>query len=137
MSSKPLPTQSLLELIDLFEQSGQPILDGDGQRLHGVPGWSAFGRTSLTAKQLEHWADCVGYSGSYPAPLGDDRVHVDLAEDDQPDRYRYRCPETFRWKFVPASEVAVFSVRPPAILNVVCDLLGIAQVRYCHCAPMK
>jgi hypothetical protein len=25
MSSKPLPTQSLLELIDLFEQSGQPI----------------------------------------------------------------------------------------------------------------
>ena len=127
MSSKPLPTQSLLELIDLFEQSGQPILDGDGQRLHGVPGWSAFGRTSLSAKQLEHWADCVGYSGSYPAPLGDDRVHVDLAEDDQPDRYRYRCPETFRWKFVPAAEVAVFSVRPPAILNVVSDLLGIAQ----------
>ena len=74
MSSKPLPTQSLLELIDLFEQSGQPILDGDGQRLHGVPGSSTFGRTSLTAKQLEHWADCVGYSGSYPAPLGDDRV---------------------------------------------------------------
>lgn len=65
MSSKPLPTQSLLELIDLFEQSGQPILDGDGQRLHGVPGWSAFGRTSLTAKQFEHWADCVGYAGSY------------------------------------------------------------------------
>jgi len=58
---------------------------------------------ALSAKQLEHWADCVGYSGSYPAPLGDDRVHVDLAEDDQPDRYRYRCPETFRWKFVPAA----------------------------------
>ncbi|WP_290436784.1 hypothetical protein, partial [Aeromonas caviae] len=116
-----------LELIDLFEQSGQPILDGDGQRLHGVPGWSAFGRTSLTAKEFEHWADCVGYAGSYPAPLGDDRVHVDLEEDDQPDRYRYRCPETFRWKFVPAAEIAVFSVRPPAILNVVCDLLGIAQ----------
>jgi len=83
MSSKPLPTQSLLELIDLFEQSGQTILDGDGQRLHGVPGWSAFGRTSLTAKQLEHWADCVGYSGRCPEPRGEDRVYVDLAEDDQ------------------------------------------------------
>ena len=31
MSSKPLPTQSLLDLIDLFEKSGQPIADGDGQ----------------------------------------------------------------------------------------------------------
>ena len=31
MSLKPLPTQSLLDLIDLFEQSGQPIADGDGE----------------------------------------------------------------------------------------------------------
>ena len=103
MSSKPLPTKSLLELIDLFEQSGQPIADGDGQRLRGVPAWSVLGQTSLTPKQLEQWADCVGYAGTYPAPLDDDRVHVDLMEDDQPDRYRYRCPETFRWKFVPAA----------------------------------
>jgi len=51
MSSKPLPTQSLLDLIDLFEQSGQPIADGDGQRLRGVPGWSFLGRTSLTPKR--------------------------------------------------------------------------------------
>lgn len=127
MSSKPLPTQSLLELIDLFEQSGQPIADGDGQRLRGVPGWSVLGQTSLTPKQLEQWTDCVGYAGSYPAPLDDDRVHVDLTEDDQLDRYRYRCPETFRWKFVPAAEIAVYSVRPAPILNVVADLLGIAQ----------
>ena len=35
MSTKPLPTQSLLDLIDLFERSGQPIADGDGQRLRG------------------------------------------------------------------------------------------------------
>src|SRR3990167_5448179 len=87
MSLKPLPTQSLLDLIDLFEQSGQPIVGGDGQRLYGVPGWSVLGQTSLTAKQLEQWADCVGYAGSYPAPLDDDRVHVDLTEDDQADRY--------------------------------------------------
>ena len=127
MSSKPLSTLSLLDLIDLFERSGQPIAGGDGQRLRGVPGWTVLGQTSLTAKQLERWADCVGYAGSYPAPLDDDRVHVDLTEDDQADRYRYRCPETFRWKLVPAAEVAVYSVRPAAILNTIADLLGIAQ----------
>lgn len=127
MSSKPLQTQSLLDLIDLFERSGQPIADGDGQRLHGVPGWEVFGRTSLTPKLLEQWTDCVGYAGSYPASLDDDLVQVDLTEDDQADRYRYRCPETFRWKFVPAAEVAVYSVRPAAILSTIADLLGIAQ----------
>ena len=128
MSSKLLSTPSLLELIDLFERSGQPIADSDGQRLRGVPGWSVFKRTSLTPRQLEQWADCVGYSGSYPAPLGDDLVYVDLTEDDDPDQYRYRCPETFRWRFVPASEVAVFSIRASAILNVIADLLDIAGV---------
>lgn len=127
MSSKPLPTQSLLELIDLFEQSGQPIADGDGLRLRGVPGWSVLGRTSLTPKLLEQWTDCVGYAGSYPASLDDDLVQVDLTEDDQADRYRYRCPKTFRWKSVPAAEVAVYSVRPGAILSTIADLLGIAQ----------
>ena len=127
MSTKPLPTQSLLDLIDLFEQSGQPIADGDGQRLRGVPGWSVLGRTSLTPKLLEQWTDCVGYAGSYPASLDDDLVQVDLTEDDQADRYRYRCPETFRWRFVPAAEIAVYSVRAAAILSTIADLLGIAQ----------
>ena len=127
MSSKPLQTQSLLDLIDLLERSGQPIADGDGQRLRGVPGWSVLGRTSLTPKLLEQWTDCVGYAGSYPASLDDDLVQVDLTEDDHADRYRYRCPETFRWKFVPAAEVAVYSVRPAAILSTIADLLGIAQ----------
>ena len=50
-----------------------------------------------------------------------------LTEDDQADRYRYRCPETFRWKSVPAAEVAIYSVRPAAILSTIADLLGIAQ----------
>ncbi|PXF30044.1 hypothetical protein WH50_17475 [Pokkaliibacter plantistimulans] len=127
MSSKPLQTQSLLDLIDLFERSGQPIADGDGQRLRGVPGWKVLGRTSLTQKLLEQWTDCVGYAGSYPASLDDDLIQVDLTEDDQADRYRYRCPETFRWKFVPAAEVAVYSVRPAGILSAIADLLGIAQ----------
>jgi len=127
MSSKPLQTQSLLDLIDLFERSGQPIADGDGQRLRGVPGWKVLGRTSLTPKLMEQWTDCVGYAGSYPASLDDDLVQVDLTEDDQADRYRYRCPATFRWKFVPAAEVAVYSVRPAAILSAIADLLGIAQ----------
>ena len=35
MSLKPLPTQSLLDLIDLFEQSGQPVPLLDGVRRVG------------------------------------------------------------------------------------------------------
>lgn len=48
MPSKPLLTSSLLELIDLFEQSGQPIVDGDGQRLHGIPGWKLSRKVALS-----------------------------------------------------------------------------------------
>lgn len=127
MPSTPLSTRSLLELIDLFEQSNQSIADGAGQRLHGVPGWDLSRRTHLSVRDLAAWTECVGYVGCYPAPCGDDRIPVDLAEDDDPVRFRYRCPETFRLKYVDAREAAVYAVRPGTFLGVVADLLDIPQ----------
>ena len=125
MPAKPLSTPSLLELLDLFERSSQSLTDAEGQRLRGVPGWDIFHRTSLSARELAEWTECVGYSGCFPAPCGDERVPVELQEDSDPTRYRYRCPETFRRKSVAASEVAVYAVRAPKLLHVVADLLDI------------
>jgi len=125
LSSKPLSTKSLLELTDLFERSRQSLADIDGQRISGVPGWDVARMTSLAPDAMEGWVDCVGYAGSFPAPCGDERVSVDLEEDDDPTRYRYRCPETFRLKYVAATEAAVYAVRPATYLSAVADLLAI------------
>ena len=127
MPSKPLSTPSLLELLDLFERSSQSLTDAEGQRLRGVPGWDLFPRTSLSARELAEWTECVGYSGCFPAPCGDERVPVELQEDSDPTRYRYRCPETFRKKYVAATEVAVYAVHVPMLLHVVADLVDVPQ----------
>lgn len=129
MSSKPLSTQSLLELIDLFEQSGQPIADGDGQRLFGVPGWALVGRTPWSGHDLSAWSERVGYAGSYPAPCGDEHVMVEIDEDTDPNRYRYRCPATFRIKYVCAELVGVHAVGDAKLLNYLADLLGVPQAQ--------
>ncbi len=127
MPQKKLSTSSLLDLVDLFEQSSQSTVDAEGQRLYGVPGWVLSGISTLSGKQLEAWTDCVGYSAFFPAPCGEDRVAVEVTEDDDPDRYRYRCPETFRKKYVSSATVAVRSVCVPQFLNCVADLLEIPQ----------
>jgi len=127
MPSKPLSTPSLLELLDLFERSSQPLTDAEGQRLRGVPGWDLFHRTSLSTRELAEWTECVGYSGCFPAPCGDERVPVELLEDSDPTRYRYRCPETFRRKYVAATDVAVYAVHVPMLLQFVSDLLDVPQ----------
>ena len=127
MSQKKLSTRSLLDLVDLFEQSSQSTVNADGQRLYGVPGWVLSGISSLSDKQLEAWTDCVGYSTFFPAPCGEDRVAVEINEDDDPDRYSYRCPETFRKKYISAATVAVRSVRATDFLNYLADLLEIPQ----------
>ena len=127
MALRPLSTLLLLELLELFEQSSQPIGDAEGQRLHGVPGSHMVDRTSLTADEISAWTERVGYVGSYPADFGDECVPVDLQEDDAPDRYWYRCPETFRKKYVSAANAAVYAVFAPKILNHIADLLGIPQ----------
>ena len=131
MALQPLSTCLLLELLDLFEQSGQPIGDAEGQRLYGVPGSHMFGRTSLSAEDMSAWMERIGYVGSYPAYIGDECVAVDLQEDDDPDRYWYRCPETFRKKYVSAAYAAVYTVSAPKLLNQICDLMQIAKLLRC------
>jgi hypothetical protein len=127
MSSKTLSTQSLLDLIGLFERSNQSIADADGQRLRGMPGWDVLKRTSLSQSDLSAWTECVGYAGHFPAPCGDERVPVELQEDEDPGRYSYRCPETFRLKYVSVADVAIHSVKSARLLHVVADLLEIPQ----------
>lgn len=128
MSSLPLSTRSLLELVDLFERSSHSITDMEGRHLHGVPGWDIFGKTSLSAIKLKAWTHCIGYAEYYPVPCGDELVPADLEEDEDPGRYRYRCPETFRLKHVEASMVAVYAIDPAKLLEQMADLLEIAQV---------
>lgn len=127
MSLPSLSTQSLLDLTGLFEQSRQSVSGGDGQRLRGVLGWDISRTTSLSASQLSAWAECIGYAGHYPAIRDDEPVVVELEEDDDPSRYRYRCPQTFRWKYVAAIEAAVYCVQSVKFLNLVAGLLAIPQ----------
>ncbi|MFW6098578.1 hypothetical protein [uncultured Ralstonia sp.] len=127
MSPKSLSTRSLLDLLDLFERSADAIADGDGQRLHGVPGWDLSRRATLSDRDLAQWTERIGYAGCYPAPRGDESVPVEIEEDDDPGRYRYRCPETFRTKYVSADLVAVHAITDTKLLNYLADLLGIPQ----------
>lgn len=127
MSLKTLSTQLLLDLIGLFERSDQSFAGADGQRLRGVPGWDVLGQTSLSQSDLSAWTECVGCAGHFPAPCGDERVPVELQEDDNPSRYSYRCPETFLLKYVSAADVAIHSVKSAKLLHVVADLLEIPQ----------
>ena len=129
MSQKNLKTPSLLELIELFERSSHAIIDGTGQRLHGVPGLDLARRVALTERELAAWTERIGYAGSYPAVRGDEYIPVDLNEDDDPGRYSYRCPETFRTKYIPADSVAVHAVSEAKFLNHLADLLGIPQAQ--------
>jgi hypothetical protein len=125
MSTKSLSTRSLLELTDLFERSIHAVADGQGQRLRGVPAWDLSGRVALSNRDLAAWTEHIGFSGSYLAASGDARVPVDIEEDDDLGRYRYRCPETFRTKYVAAELVSVHAVRDAKLLNYLADLLAI------------
>ncbi|KGG93017.1 hypothetical protein P245_10645 [Comamonas thiooxydans] len=127
MAQTSLSTRSLLELVDLFERAIHAVVDGTGQRLRGVPGWEMSRRVALSDRDLAAWTERIGFAGSYPAAHGDERVPVDIEEDDDPGRYRYRCPETFRTKYVSADLVAVHAVMDTKLLNYLADLLGIPQ----------
>lgn len=118
---------SLLKLIDWFEQSNQSITDAEGHQVRGVPGWALFAGTSLAPEDASAWTESTGYAGMYPAPCGDDRVAVALEEDEDPGRYRYRCPETFRIKYVMAVDIAVYCVKSSKFLNQIATLLDIPQ----------
>ena len=129
MSQTTLSTRSLLELLVLFNQSNNTTLDSDGNRLHGIPGWWMCDKTDLAPNTLHAWATRVGYAGGIDVPCADDRIFVDIHETDDPSSYEYRCPETFCRKRVSADHVAVFDVNSTKLLNVLADLLNIAQVK--------
>lgn len=129
MSKKTLTTRSLLELIDIFERSIHAVADGHGQRLLGMPGWDLSRRVALSERDLAAWTERIGFVGTYLATSGDECVPVDIEEDADPGRYRYRCPETFRTKYVSADLVAVRAVDAVKLLTYLADLLGIPQVQ--------
>ena len=120
-----LTPPSLLELATLFERSGLGITSTEGEWLHGIPRWDMQRIASVIAKEIEPWLDCVGYAGEIRVDRGDDWVEVDLQESNEPGMYHYRCPETFRIKPIPASEVAVFAVNPGRFLHRIAELLAI------------
>ena len=127
MRPQALSTQRLLELLDLFERSDQSVTDAYGQVLRGVPGWELFGRVSIEPEELSSWTERTGYAGMYPALRDDERVAVELHDDDDDSlRSWYRCPQTFRKKYVVARDAGVYVVSPEKLLNLVADLLGIA-----------
>jgi hypothetical protein len=110
--------------MDLFRRS-EPLSGGDGQRLQGVPAWEILGRMTLSPAEIRRWTTCVGYSDCYPVAFGDERVFVDLEEDDDPAWYAYQCPETFRWNKVAAEQVAIHEVRTEVLLAILAELLRI------------
>lgn len=125
---RALSTQLLLDLIKLFEQSVQQVVDEDGQVLTGDPGWKLRQYETLNVEQISEWCDCIGYAGYYPAPCGNEHCGVDVFPDDESDNYLYRCPETFRLRSIEPAEIAIYSPREKLFLNAVADLLDIPMV---------
>jgi hypothetical protein len=118
-------TPSLLELSNLFERSRIGITSTEGEYLRGIPRWEMQRLPPVLAKKIQPWLDCIGYARQILVDRGDDRVEVDLMETDERDIYQYRCPETFRMKLIPASEVAVHAVNPGRFLHHIAELLAI------------
>lgn len=127
MLQKDLKTRSLLELVKLFEDSSNAVTGIAGQRLHGVPGWDLARRPALSASDHANWTERIGYAASYPAVRDDEHIPVDLQEDDDPELYRYRCPQSFLTKFIAADLVAVHAVHAVKLLTLLADLLDIPQ----------
>ena len=122
---RALSTQSLLDLIKLFEQSVQRVVGEDGQILTGIPGWKLGQYEALDSEHISTWCDCIGYAGYYLAPYGNDHCDVDVFPDDESDRYLYRCPETFRLRTIEPAEIAIYNPRKELLLNAMADLLDI------------
>lgn len=122
-----LHTQSLLELIPLFDQGRREILGFDGVRLRGVPAWELQDRLALSDTEREDWVSTTGTACYFPADGGDTHVSVDIEAGDDVDSYRYRCPVTFKLVDVSAADVAVLTVADDRFLHLVAELLGIPK----------
>lgn len=118
------PANALRELIAHFERAHQGLVGLEGERLAGVPGWSLAG---WSAAQREAWFEVIGYAGSYPVASDGGPIAVELREDEDPSRFTYRCPQSFKRRFVAATEVAVYAPRSAQLLDYLADLLEIPQ----------
>ena len=124
---KKLTTPALIELTEVFERSGSSLPELEGLRVQGVPGWDLCKLARITPAITSYWLNKVGYAGTMPAYRGDERVPVEITEldDSDPSNFQYRCPETFRMRRVPASAIAVYTVKPEVYLDYIAELFGI------------
>ena len=122
---RALSTQSLLDLIKLFEQSVHRVVGEDGQILTGILGWKLRQYEALDSERISEWCDCIGYAGYYPAPCGNDHCDVDVFQDDESDRYLYRCPESFQLRSIEPADIAIYHPREEQFLNAIAALLDI------------
>lgn len=125
MTGTPIPCAWLLELSHWFERSRAWVTDLDGQSLQGLPGWALFPHSRLPADLIAAWLQRVGYVGTYPVLCGDESVPVELEEDEDPGHLRYRCPESFRWRRLPAQAAAVYTLESSQFLGAIAELLDI------------
>ena len=122
-----LSTRTLLDLLDLFEQSHQSILDDKERPLRGVLGQTMQQRYGLTAPQIDAWTERIGVAGDYGLPYGDEQVLVELDWENSPTLPSYRCPETFLKKTIPAEMVEIREVKVDFLMQRLADLFGIPQ----------
>lgn len=128
--SRTIPsTRSLLDLLNLFEQSNSCSLDSNGIRLQGVPGSCIESSSSLELNAVKSWMSRVGYLAEIEVPCADGTAFVELEATEDPGIYDYRCPESFQRKQVSADRVAVFDVDSVKLLNLLADLLNIPRMK--------
>ena len=121
-----LSPPSLLELLDLFEQSGHPQVTREGRAVPGVPGWGLPDRFLRDEPALRQWLDEVGEAGTIRVATDDGPVIASLEDDDSGD-CAYRCPVTFKRRRLPQPRGALYSVREQPLLTQLADLLSIPQ----------
>ncbi|MFM2005711.1 MAG: hypothetical protein RLZZ09_1366 [Pseudomonadota bacterium] len=125
MAGPPIPSAWLLELGHWFERSRARVHDLDGQPLQGLPGWAFLPHSRIPAEVIAGWVQRVGYAGSYPVLRDDECVPVELEEDEASGQLRYRCPDSFRWRRLPAQAAAVYTVDSGQFLGALADLLDL------------
>jgi hypothetical protein len=118
-----LTTPLLLELSKLFDNCARGIRVEDSSC--GIGRWDMDNLPPTILQGVLPWMSCIGYAEEIQVDFHDDKVEVALQETDDAAFYRYRCPETFRYKPVAAERVAINTVTPPKYLHALADLLFI------------
>lgn len=121
-----LTTPSLLELSTLFDRCARGIRLVESEDSPRGVGRAEMDYLSPGILQnVLPWMSCIGYAEEIQVEFHDERVEVALEATDDADFYRYRCPETLRYKQIAADRVAVNTVIPAGFLHAIADLLSI------------